>query len=245
MEPAASRAAALDALYASLPDTNCLCDSPGVCCTFLPEMTALEAFRWLKRIYDLGPEAGTEATKRFVEFYLTSLARLGHCPFLDGGRCTAYDIRTFACRAYGLWSPKLGEERTEKSRDDKRAFRRMWKKFGLEVPKEVVEFEIDYCSEVSHEPGKRVNDDLLMDVLGKVYRLSRSMGDFQSRFEEDYHSDFSFLVSSLALGKREALMAKMLITKEILDAGTDRNLRRTLEMISPEKLGMRMRESEP
>jgi Fe-S-cluster containining protein len=243
--PAASRAAELDELYAKLPATNCLCDSPGVCCTFLPEMTALEAFRWLERIYDLGPVSGTDMVKRFVEFYLTSLVRLSRCPFVDEGRCSAYDIRTFACRAYGLWSRKLGEERTGKSRRDKEAFRLMWKKFGLDVPKDVIEFEIDYCTDVTHDPAAKVTDARLMKLLEKVYVLSRSMGDLQDRFERDYHSDFSFLVSSLALGKREALMAKMLITKEVLDAGTDHNLRKTLEMISPDKLGMGVNEGAP
>jgi len=37
----------LHALYDRLPETACACDEPGACCTFLSEMTALEAMQWI------------------------------------------------------------------------------------------------------------------------------------------------------------------------------------------------------
>jgi len=37
----------LQNLYGRLPATDCRCDQPGVCCAFLPEMTWVEALRWI------------------------------------------------------------------------------------------------------------------------------------------------------------------------------------------------------
>lgn len=43
------------------------------------------------------------------------------CPFLENGACCIYELRPFACRAYGLWGPKFGKVRTQKSRLDRKA----------------------------------------------------------------------------------------------------------------------------
>jgi Fe-S-cluster containining protein len=226
----------LQNLYERLPETQCTCDEPGVCCLFLPEMTVLEALQWIQLIQAMSKEDRAWTLRKFVAFYLTNPARLTGCSFREGGACTIYEYRTFGCRAYGLWSQKMGRTRTQNSRNRKKALKKMWENFGVEIPAETVEFEMDYCDEVQIQPSKPVNDDAIMDLLTQVYHLGESLGDLQARFEEEYHSDFSFLLTSLAFGIRKALLLKFAVIKEMVQKKTDTGLQEALEKVSPDAL---------
>jgi len=226
----------LQSLYQRLPDTRCDCEQPGVCCRFLPEMTTLEALQWVKVLTDLPDDGLTEKLRTFVEFYFSNPARLTGCPFLNDGGCSIYDYRTFGCRAYGLWSQKLGKVRTADSRDQKKALGAMWKRFGVDLPAGVVEFEIDYCDKVDTVSGEDITDAELMDVLQQIYDLDQPLKELQDKFENEYHSDFSFLIAALALGMKKAILEKFAVIKEIIQKGSEDRLKKTLEKISPQVL---------
>jgi len=223
----------LQDLYEGLPETRCTCDDPGVCCMFLPEMTMLEALQWLERMQAMSEADITSTFRRFVAFYLTNPARLTGCPFRDDGTCSIYKYRTFGCRSYGLWSQEMGRSRTRESRNGKKALREMWKRYGIELPADTVEFEIDYCDKVQVRPGKPVDDEAIMDLLTQVYYLGKPLSHLQSQFEEAYHSDFSFLLASLAFGMRKALLLKFAVIREIVQEKTDTRLQQELEKVSP------------
>ena len=148
----------LDTVYARLPETRCDCDQPGTCCRFLPEMTTLEALRWTKVLLDLPDDELVEKIRKFVVFYFSNPVKITGCAFLNEGGCTIYPQRTFACCAYGIWSQKMGRNRTRESRKDKENLRAMWKRFGIELPKEIVDFEIDYCTHVESLGKKPITD---------------------------------------------------------------------------------------
>ena len=226
----------VQSLYQQLPETRCACDQPGACCTFLPEMTAVEALQWIRLLQQMPDEVLLSTLKKFVEFYFTSLARSSHCPFLMEGACSIYEYRTFACRAYGLWSGKLGRKRTQQSRQEKKTLRRTWKQFGVDLPVHVVEFEQDYCDKVTPSSDDRMSDSAMLDLFREIYDLDQEVGSLQERFEQEYHSDFSFLLTSLVLGMKKALIDKLAVTKELVQEGTEVRLRRVLDLVSPEKL---------
>ncbi len=219
--------------YAQLPETRCACEQPGICCMFLPEITALEGLQWIYRVNTMPDPELTRLVRRFVEFFLTNPARLAGCPFINDGLCTIYRYRAFGCRAYGLWSQKMGRSRTAENRHRKKALRQMWRRFGVELPARVVEFEIDYCREVEIEPSKHVADKKIMDLLRQVYALGEPLGDLQARFEKEYHSDFSLLVTSLAVGMKKAFLLKFAVIKEIVETGAGTHLQGALSEISP------------
>jgi hypothetical protein len=158
------------------------------------------------------------------------------CPFLNDGGCSIYKYRTFGCRAYGLWSQKLGNDRTAESRNQKKALGAMWKRFGVDLPPNVVEFEIDYCDKVDTISGEDVSDTALMDVLQQIYDLDQPLKELQAKFENEYHSDFSLLITALALGMKKAILEKFAVIKEIIQKGSEDRLKKTLEKISPEVL---------
>ncbi len=216
--------AELQKLYDSLPETCCQCEHPGVCCAFLPEMTWLEALQWIRAIQEMPADAQTPTLLKFLEFYLTNPIRRSGCPFLEKGICRIYEWRPFACRAYGLWSAEFGKERTEKSRQDRKTLLQMWQNFGLVLPPEIVQFEIDYCGQVDCTTDNGRSDDQLMAVLQEIYQLDAMQAELQMKFENDYHSDFSLLLTALSLGYRKAVLGKFAVIKEIVQQGTEERL---------------------
>jgi Fe-S-cluster containining protein len=227
----------LQRLYRRLPETRCQCKQPGVCCAFLPEMTWIEAVQWTGLLQEMPADARIKILQKFLEFYLTNPIRPAGCPFLENGACGIYELRPFACRAYGLWSPEFGKVRTRKSRQDRKALLQMWRKFGLELPPQTVEFEIDYCGKVDCAAEKSMSDNQLMDILKNIYALDRALPELQSKFEAEYHSDFSLLIASLALGYRKAVLGKFAVIKEMVQQGTEQRLEQMRGQATAEVLG--------
>jgi Fe-S-cluster containining protein len=155
--------------------------------------------------------------RRFAIFYLTNPVRQPGCPFLQEKVCTSYRFRVFACRAYGLWSRPMGEERNQKNRQEQKILLDTWRKIGLELPKEIAESEIDYCNQVECLSDPVLSDSQLLDILQKIYRMDRHFPELRITFEEYFHSDFSFLIAALLLGYRKAVLGKFGVIKEIIN----------------------------
>ena len=197
----------------------------------------MEALQWTALIQEMPADARTKILQKFLEFYLTNPIRRAGCPFLENGACGIYELRPFACRAYGLWSPEFGKVRTQKSRQDRKVLRQMWQKFGLKLPPQTVEFEIDYCDQVRCATEKSISDSQLMDILQQIYELDQALAELQTKFEAEYHSDFSFLIASLALGYRKAVLGKFAVIKEMVQQGTEERLDQMRGRVTSEVLG--------
>ena len=226
----------LQNLYGCLPETRCRCEQPGVCCAFLPEMTLLEALQWIQVIQQMPADARTHILLKFLEFYLTNPIRRSACPFLEKGTCSIYEWRPFACRAYGLWSPEFGKKRTEQSQVDRKNLLQMWQKFGLVLPPEIVQFEIDYCGKVDCTTNSARSDEQLMATLQKIYKLDAKQAELRMKFENDYHSDFSLLLAALSLGYKKAVLGKFAVIKEIVQQRSEERLQQMLGKATAEVL---------
>ena len=223
-------------LYRQLPETTCGCDKPGTCCAFLPEMTLMESLQWF-RVIQQQPEAERAVLMRkFVEFYLTNPVRQMGCPFLTAGNCGIYEYRAFACRAYGLWSKKMGQERTQQNREDKNKLVKLWRRQGIELAPEAIATEMDYCDQVGCESDINISDDQLMAVLQEIYLLDHELADVQAKFESEYYSDFSFLMTSLLMSTKKAVLGKLAVINELSRFGTDNRLKNLLSQVKPDKL---------
>ena len=223
-------------LYRQLPETTCDCRKPGTCCAFLPEMTLMEALQWFQVMQQIPDAERMALIRKFVEFYLTNPIRRIGCPFLSGGHCGIYEFRAFACRAYGLWSKKMGEERTNQSREGKLRLVKMWQRYGIEMAPEAIVDEMEYCNHVGCKSDLKISDKQLMAVLQEIYLLDNEMADLQTKFENEYYSDFSFLVASLALSTKKAVLGKFAVIKELSRSGTDNRLTNLLSQIKLEGL---------
>ena len=75
-----------------------------------------------------------------------------------------------------------------------------------------------------------------MDFLQQVYRLDQALPDMQTKFEAEYHSDFSFLMASLVLGYRKAILGKFAVVKEIVQQRTEERLQQMLHRVTSDVL---------
>ena len=222
----------LQAHYRRLPPTRCECETPGMCCRFMPEMTFLEALQWIDAMSRLPSDHRSALIRQFVLFYLITPLRQPGCPFLGkGGECTIYRERPFACRAYGLWGTAIGQARTEQHRDGKKAIIRNWRNLGIQIKEDAVAFEMDYCTRVHSNADRSLTDNDIMAVLNDVYALDDSVGIWRDQFETNYHSDFSYFLTALRFGARKAVLSKIAVIKEIAEMGTDKRLHKYLSQI--------------
>ena len=221
----------LHLFYRDLPDTECRCERPGICCAFLPEMTGIEALQWFDLIGNLPGRQKNAIIQKFVTFYLTNPIHSSSCPFLENGSCSIYEFRTFACRAYGIWSRKFGDTRTRQNREERKMLRLRWKNCGVILPVEMVESEIEYCDSVRCLSANSPSDAQIMNILEKVYRLDQRIPDLGQQFEVMCHSDFSLWVACLVFGQRKAVLGKFAVIKEIVQKGTDERLQEMIEKV--------------
>ena len=226
----------IQSLYRQMPETTCNCREPGKCCGFLPEMTLMEALQWFQVMHQMADAERAALIRKFVEFYLTNPIRQIGCPFLSEGRCGIYEFRSFACRAYGLWSKKMGQERTNQSRQEKMKLVKMWQRYGIELTPEAIVDEMDYCGRVGCKSEVKISDKRLMEILQEIYLLDTELAELQTKFENEYYSDFSFLVASLALSIKKAVLGKFAVIKELSRSGTDKRLKNLLSQVKPDKL---------
>ena len=222
--------------YEKLPPTQCHCQEPGVCCVYLPQMTLVEALQWVDIVQQLPDPEKIDTLKLFMRFYLTNPVHHAGCPFLKQSKCGIYKIRPFACRAYGLWSRQIGGSRTELNRQERKRLLAQWKRLGLELPAEMVEFEIDCCDRVENLSRASVSDDDLIAIFENIYQLDQNLTEYQKIFEEAYHSDFSFLMTSLVLGVRKSVLMKFAVIKEIVKQASSKRLEDLLDKVTPEML---------
>jgi Fe-S-cluster containining protein len=222
--------------YENLPPTQCRCQKPGVCCAYLPQMTLMEALQWVDILQQLPDSKRIDTLRLFMRFYLTNPVRHAGCPFLKQNTCGIYKFRPFACRAYGLWSRQIGDRRTEQNRRERKNLLQQWKRLGLELPAEMVELEIDYCDQVECIPRPAVSDDELIAILEKIYQLDQNLPEHQKKFEEAYHSDFSFWMTTLVLGVRKSVLVKFAVIKEMVNQGSSKRLEGLLDKVTPEVL---------
>lgn len=226
----------IQSLYQQLPETTCACEEPGTCCAFLPEITLMEALQWFRVMQQMPDAERVALIRKFVEFYLTNPIRHIGCPFLSEGHCGIYEFRAFACRAYGLWSKTMGRERTQQSREGKMKLVKMWQRQGIQIAPEAIATEMDYCDQVGCKSDMIISYNRLMTILQEIYLLNNELAALQTKFEDEYHSDFSFLVASLALSTKKAVLGKFSVINELSRSGTDKRLENLLSQIKPDNI---------
>ncbi|MGD1968901.1 MAG: hypothetical protein PVI32_08030, partial [Desulfobacterales bacterium] len=103
----------------------------------------------------------------------------------------------------------------------------------IEMAPEAIVAEMNYCNQVGCKSDIKISDKQLMDVLQTIYLLDNELAYLQTKFENEYYSDFSFLVASLALSTKKAVLGKFAVIKELSRSGTDQRLKNLLSQIKP------------
>jgi hypothetical protein len=131
---------------------------------------------------------------------------------------------------------EAGRRRTADNRASRELLARQWKRFGVDLPAENIQAEMDYCAHVSHRPPGVAADAGLMDVLAGIYELDRGFAPLSGQFETHYHSDFSFLLAGMLLGDRKAVLGKFAVIKDLARRQPMGRLEALLDQARPERL---------
>ena len=218
---------ALKEAYAQLPSTRCR--RRIHCCSLLPEMSLMEALTAVQILVDMVPEQRLQVSKQLLRYFFLNPVEILSCPFLEGNDCLIYLERFFGCRAYGLWSRKYYQKQAKLSQQAKRIGQHQWKRMGVALPQEVVDFHVNYCPHVEVEGDLSVNDELLVQTSDSIDSISSQLVPWHDQFRQEYFSDLSFLLASILLGLQQAIQLKFEIVRDYLANGNQDRLVKIIE----------------
>ena len=204
----------LAVIYNRLPDTRCARKTH--CCSMLPEATLLEVLAAFRRLGRMPDEERRGILMRIIEYFFINPARVTACPFLAENRCTIYEERFFGCRAYGLWSTQHYDQMAEHNRQAKASLGCQWRKLGISLPDNVLDFQVPYCLDVKVLNGAVGDDSKLVQMAHEIAALSARLSPWHGIFNRQYVADLSFLAATITYGIQSALRIKVDIVRELV-----------------------------
>lgn len=219
----------LKKLYAQLPETRCR--RRTICCSLLPEINLIEALSVIDLVIHLPDDLRRQMYSKIISYFFLNPVEILMCPFLDGNECLIYEERLFGCRAYGLWSMDYYDKLAGTSRQGKEYIRTHWEKLGVSLPRDVLEFQVPYCTYVKKRETECITDAQLMHVYGQIEELSGKFSQWHRLFQQIYFSDLSFFIASLFYGTSEAVNLKFAIVNDVINRGTRARLKTVINAL--------------
>lgn len=221
----------LEELYQRLPET--VCEKCATCCTVPPPGYLIEFLNLYKYVRDNLKDHHSQIMENVMKFFYLELVDINiKCPFLDNANhCLVYPVRPLGCRIFGLLSEKdfgLGSKRQLEA-----VARKFREQHGIELPREVVDFELKYCDQVRSPDGKKKNISitLLQELASGLERLEYKI--MPQQVVEEMHT-FAPVATHLALSvlPEGARMRRLRVMKEYLENGSSEMLDRYVERFS-------------
>ncbi len=227
MSHSASLLEALKNVYDRIPATHC--ERKTHCCKLLPEGSLVEILWVIRCFQNMTAERRKRLYTKLVAYFFLNPVKITSCPFLEGRDCLVYPERFFGCRAYGLWSYEYYQQLSQFNREAKFQLQQQWKRLGITLPQQVVDFNMPYCREVEARMHVTINDRNLTDIWNTVRTLSERMSPWHGIFQQSFFGDLSFLFSTLAFGFNEAIQLKYTIVKDILNFKNKNTFKQIIE----------------
>jgi Fe-S-cluster containining protein len=221
----------LNEVYQRLPETTC--DRCATCCTVPPPGYLIEFLNLFRYVRDNLKTSQREIMENTLRYFFLELVDINvKCPFLDGSNnCKVYPVRPLSCRMFGLLSEKdsnLGARRQLGAVAEK--YRQ---KYDIQLPSEVVDFQLQYCDKVRLPNGrkKKVSIDLIQDMASKLETLEAKIMP-QQVIEEQY--TFAPMATHLALSvlPEGARLRRPKVMKEYLEKGSSEMLDKYIDKFS-------------
>jgi Fe-S-cluster containining protein len=165
----------LHEIYDQIPETEC--DRCATCCTVPPPAYIVEFLNMFRYVNKHLPEKWPEFIAGAVRYYFLELVDINQrCPFLgDDKQCRIYEVRPFTCRSYGLMSSRNGEDNLARRNMDKLVVKYR-EEHGIELPEEIVNFQLPRCQKVRVINGKNKTP------LELIQMLTADIGQLESMF---------------------------------------------------------------
>jgi len=210
----------LEYAYEPIPSFACF-DDCSACCFNSAETSMIEFANILDHMKTLPEEQLNKVIRKTVLYEFLHLVTLDHkCPFLEGGKCSVYEVRPLRCRFFGMYPDDEYMEQKNDSLEANKELLKEYKEAGVELPEEVVTFDIEQCDAARQGASPllvpKTERELLED---RVYSLDSDVfGDPDQGMQSDR---FTFLyVSSAMPDQGEMSRLRLSATNEFLESGT-------------------------
>jgi hypothetical protein len=107
----------------------------------------------------------------------------------------------------------------------------VWGELNVRLPKEIIEFQVPYCTDIEPLSPKAVNDDMILRVAETVEDLSSQFSKWHYLFRKTYFSDFGFMMTSLVFGVNDSVSLKFNVVSDIVKNNTRTRLDNLLKKI--------------
>lgn len=215
--------------YALLPETRCRRKTR--CCSLLPEMTLVEALLVIRRLVKITAAVQKPLIKKIIRYFFLNPVEITLCPFLEGQDCLIYPDRFFGCRSYGLWSPAHYEMLADHDRKAKKHLQKQWKRLGVSLPNNVIDFQVPYCPWVETISPEGIDDKTLLKVSDRIQGISAHFSSRHQWFALRYFSDLSFLLSALMFGYTQAVQMKFTLVRDMVNSENRSKLDKTIQKL--------------
>lgn len=220
----------LEKIYKKLPETTC--NRCTTCCTVPPPGYLIEFLNLYKFVRDNLQHLHKEILKKAISYFFLELVDINiKCPFLDSNDCLVYPVRPLSCRVFGLLSEKDFNMGSKRQLNE--VAKKYREKYGIELPREVIDFNLPYCDQVRLPNGKRkeVSIDLIQDMASNIESLEAKIMP-QQVIEEQY--TFVPMATHLALSvlPEGVRIRRPKVMKEYLDNGNSEMLNKYLNKFS-------------
>lgn len=200
--------------------TNCCMESVN---TFYIEF--LNIYKYLKHKDDLFEKL----IPRVIKYYFLELVEKSHCPFLDeDGKCNIYEVRPLTCRLFGHASKREHEENYKRVLKENNENNKYFKKtYGLEIPKEIVDYKIEYCNEFKVD--KQVHRHEKQSMIDNIFVMESNFFMNELISEEFIGTGLVSWFAYTYFDLEEAGNLRLKIMREYAESGESSALKELLE----------------
>ena len=173
----------------------------------------LNIFEYLKK----NNELFKELLPRIIKYYFLEMVTKERCPFLnEEGLCLIYDVRPLVCRVFGHWTKEEYKHNYKNTLNENIHIKKIFKnQYKIDLPKEVVEYRIDYCERF--QVDQRIETHQRQSMTDAIFTM-------ESRFfmgglleESDLNTGLVSWFVNLILDKEKASELRIQIMREYLE----------------------------
>lgn len=221
----------LNQMYDNLPQGQC--EGCTACCR---ESVPAFFIEYINIINHLKKDKAKFETlwPRLIDFYFTELTEKKGCPFLDeGNRCSIYSVRPLPCRLFGFSSYEGYEENLRQVTKNNREVKKYYKNaYRMTLPDEVVEYKVPFCTDFI--PERTIHSEERLDYADVLFGLDSRflMGGMLD--PEMINMTLIHWFAFLAYDEEDAGDYRIQISREILDTGGSKTLKKLLKSPAPQ-----------
>lgn len=161
---------------------------------------------------------------KLIQYYFIELVEKNPCPFLnEEGMCVIYSYRPLVCRLFGHWTEEEYDDSYRAVYNENLQNARLFKnKYGIALPKQVIDYKIQYCQDF--EVKKRIQRNQRQNMVDNIFTMESAYFMRGLLTEEDLGTGLISWFIYTIFDREEASTLRLQIMKEYLEDGVSETL---------------------